>query len=88
MGHMHAGTENQYHIPVDQYQNIAILYILNQKCIIILLSRKASVGMYNGCDTLSLQILVYVFFGTAIPTSSFNFIQLFFILVVRYCRVK
>ena len=26
--------------------------------------------------------LVCVFFGTAIPTSSFNFIQLFFILVL------
>ena len=29
----HAGMENQYRIPMDQYQKIVILYILNQKCI-------------------------------------------------------
>ena len=32
MGRMHAGMENQYCIPMDQYQDIATLYILNQKC--------------------------------------------------------
>ena len=39
--------------------------------------------VYSGCDTYVFPTnLVYVFFGTAIPTSSFNFIQLFFILVL------
>ena len=36
-------------------------------------SKSKHVGMYSGCDTLSLQIL-FIFFGMAIPTSSFNFI--------------
>ena len=31
------------------------------------------------------KALVCVFFGTAIPTSSINFIQLFFILVIIMC---
>ena len=58
---VHSGMENQHHIiPMDQYQNvIATLYILNQKCMIIII--KASVGMYSGCDTLSLQILFLYF---------------------------
>ncbi len=42
-------------------------------------TQKASVGMYSECDYP--QNLVCVLFGPAIPTSSFNFIQLFFILV-------
>ena len=85
-GHMHAGMESQYCIPRDQYQNIATLlnYILNQKCM-----RKASVGMYSGYDMLSLRILFVYFFGTAaIPTSSFDFIQLFFILVIILCTAS
>ena len=35
----HAGMENQYRIPMDQYQNIAILYILNQKCMILIIEK-------------------------------------------------
>ena len=37
----HAGMENQYCIPMDQYQNniIAILYILNQKCMILIIEK-------------------------------------------------
>ena len=56
-------------------------YILNQRCMII--SRKASIGMYSGYDKLSWLHcnLVCVLFDPAIITSSFNFIQLFFILV-------
>ena len=46
-------------------------------------TQKTSVGMYSGCDTLSLQTLfVYFLALAAIHTSSFNFIQLFFILVI------
>ena len=51
-------------------------------------TQKASVGMYSGCDyLLSLKILFVCFFGIAIPTSSFNFIQLFLhlFLFFFYC---
>ena len=58
-------------------------YILNQKCMII--SRKASIGMYSWYDKLSWLHcnLVCVLFDPAILTSSFNFIQLFFIFVYK-----
>ena len=36
---VHAGMENQYRKPMDQYQNIAILYILNQKCMILIIEK-------------------------------------------------
>ena len=36
MGHMHAGMENQY---MDQYQNIATLYILNQECMMLFIEK-------------------------------------------------
>ena len=42
MGHMHAGMENQYRKPMDQYQNnIAILkiYILTQKCVVLIIEK-------------------------------------------------
>ena len=62
-------------------------------CSLILATPKASVGMYSGCDMLSLQIL-FVYFSalSTLPTSPFNFIQLFFILVffinaIAYCPV-
>ena len=59
MGRMHAGMENQY---MDQYQNniLATLYILNQECMRLIIE-KASVGMYSGCDTFSLQTLLVYF---------------------------
>ena len=44
-------------------------------------TRKASVRMYNGCDCPYNLVCVLVLFGTTIPTSSFNFIQLFFMLI-------
>ena len=47
-------------------------------------TQKASVGMYSGCDYLFPTNLVCILFGIAIPTSSFNFIQLFF-LFFFYC---
>ena len=56
---MHAGIENQY---MDQYQNIVTLYILNQECVMLI----TSIGMYSGCDTLSLQTL-FVYF-LALPS--------------------
>ena len=46
------------------------------------LNLKASVGMYSRCD-YPLQIL-FVFFDPAIPTSSFNFIQLFLYLFLFF----
>ena len=52
---------------------------------------KTSVGMYNGCDTLSLQTLFVYFLALhAIPTSSFNFIQLFFYLFLQeqFCMMS
>ena len=49
--------------------------------IVSLLIRKASIGMYSGCDKLFLQIL-FVYF-LALP-SLLNFIQLFFILVILF----
>ena len=60
-----------------------MLIVHSCMCPILLVTQKASVGMYSGCDKLSrLQIMfVHVLFDPAIPTSSFNFIQLFFILV-------
>ena len=37
---MHAGVENQYRRPMDQYQNnIVTLYILNQKCMILIIEK-------------------------------------------------
>ena len=41
VGHMHAGMENQYRIPMDQYQNniIVTLYIQNQKCMILIIEK-------------------------------------------------
>ena len=52
--------------PVSQFLFIDLFMIP-------MLLKKASVGMYNGCDyLLSLKIL-FILFGIAIPTSSFKF---------------
>ena len=44
-------------------------------------TQKASVGMYRGCDTLSLQILFVYFLALPSLLHPSIFIQLFFILV-------
>ena len=65
---------------MDHYQDIATLYILNQKCMILIIIEKSKRrDVYSGCDTLTLHNLVCAFFGTAIPTLSFNFIEFLFI---------
>ena len=46
--------------------------------------RKASVGMYSGCDTLSLRILFVYFLALPSLLHPLIFIQLFFILVLRW----
>ena len=46
-------------------------------------TRKASVGMYSGYDSY-IYNPVCLLFGTAIPTSSFNFIQLFLYLFLLF----
>ena len=49
---------------------------------------KSSVGMYSGCDKLSLQILFVYFLALPTLLQSFNFIQLFFTLVLYYIQRK
>ena len=85
--HTHMGTcmqewkIMQYCILMDQYQNVATLYVLNQKCMILIIekSKRRDVIRYPYKSCLCI-------FGIAIPTSSCNFIQLFFMLVlINYC---
>ena len=68
---------------------ILLLYVLIIKFYDHHATQKASVGMYSGCDyLLSLKILfVYFLALRTIPTSSFNFIQLFLhlFLFFFYC---
>ena len=86
----------QYRIPMDQYQNIIIYNsdTLHTESEVYQdidnIMRKASIiiiGMYSGCDTLSLQIL-FVYFLAALPCLcfilQFHSIVFFYILLYYY----
>ena len=78
MGHMQEWTINTDYpwispTCIESKSKYSDTCILNQRCI---LSRKASIGMYSGCDKLSLQIL-FVYFLT-LPSLLPSSILLFF----------
>ena len=60
--YMHVGVENQYRRPMDQYQNnIVTLYILNQKCMIVIIEKSKCRDVLIVDMMLSLQILLVWF---------------------------
>ena len=62
--------------------SLSVIFIL----LLIHATQKATVGMYSSFDYL--LSLVRILFGIAIPTSSFNFIQLFLHLILFFFIVS